>query len=54
MKFDYAPIKAVADSLISQFGNPATIDYQRITITAAMDILGPLIVGRGTQFLGRA
>lgn len=25
MKFDYAPIKAVADSLIDQFGKPATL-----------------------------
>lgn len=39
---------------VEYIGNPATIDYQRITITAAMDILEPLIVGRGTQFLGRA
>ncbi|MDT8321524.1 MAG: hypothetical protein RQ826_13445, partial [Xanthomonadales bacterium] len=25
MKFDYGPIKAVADSLIDQFGKPATL-----------------------------
>lgn len=31
MKFDYAPIKAVADSLISQFGKPATLIRQEQT-----------------------
>jgi len=35
-------------------GNPATVGFQRVTITAAMDILEPLIIGRGTKFLGRA
>lgn len=35
-------------------GNPATIDFQRTVVTAAMDLLTPLTIGRGTKFIGRA
>jgi len=35
-------------------GNPGTESWQRTTITAAMDILKPLILSGNTRFLGRA
>ncbi|MDT8321523.1 MAG: hypothetical protein RQ826_13440 [Xanthomonadales bacterium] len=35
-------------------GNPASVEFQRTVVTAAMDLLTPLTIGRGVKFVGRA
>jgi len=35
-------------------GNPGTVSFNRQVVTGAMDLLGPLILGGNTKFVGRA